>query len=82
MKDGSATLTQRRSVATRTVSVSVDKQGRLTLDEKAREFAGLTDGDQVMIVGNLNSIEVWRPSRYVTIEEEDLQEANPRVWRD
>lgn len=82
VKSGTATATQRRSVATQTVSVSVDKQGRLTLDEKAREFAGLTGGDQAVIVGNLNSIEVWRPSRYETIEAEDLHATNPRVWQD
>ena len=82
VKSGTATARQRRSVATQTVSVSVDKQGRLTLDEKAREFAGLTGGDQAVIVGNLNSIEVWRPSRYETIEAEDLHATNPRVWQD
>ena len=82
VKSGTATARPRRPVATQTVSVSVDKQGRLTLDEKAREFAGLTGGDQAVIVGNLNSIEVWRPSRYETIEAEDLHATNPRVWQD
>ena len=34
VKSGTATARQRRSVATQTVSVSVDKQGRLTLTKK------------------------------------------------
>ena len=48
----------------------------------AYAYAGLTGGDQAVIVGNLNSIEVWRPSRYETIEAEDLHATNPRVWQD
>jgi len=35
-----------------------------------------------MIVGNLNTIELWRPSRYETIATEDDYEVAPRVWRD
>ncbi|NBV73400.1 MAG: hypothetical protein EBR65_00270 [Actinobacteria bacterium] len=72
----------RRSLATNTTAVAVDKQGRLTLDDKARAFAGLTEAGTAMIVGNLNTIELWRPSRYETVAAEDDYEVAPRVWRD
>ena len=82
VKDGRLTRAQRRSIATNTIAVTIDKQGRLTLEEKARQFAGLVAGEQAMIVGNLNSIEIWRPSRYDTVESEDRDESQPRKWED
>ena len=82
VKSGSATPGQRRALATNTIAVSVDKQGRITIEEKAREFAGLTTGGQVTIVGNLATIEIWRPSRYTTVAGEDLVATTPRQWGD
>jgi len=82
VKDGRASSAQRRNLATSTIAVSVDKQGRITLEDKARRHAGLDSGTQVMIVGNLTTLELWRPSRYRTIEAEDELASGPRVWDD
>jgi DNA-binding transcriptional regulator/RsmH inhibitor MraZ len=57
-------------------------RGRITLEDKARRHAGLDNGTQVMIVGNLTTLELWRPSRYRTIEAEDELASGPRVWDD
>jgi MraZ protein len=79
---GAATPGQRRALATNTITVAIDKQGRITLEEKAREFAGLASGQQATIVGNLSTFEIWRPSRYSTIAGEDLVATTPRQWSD
>lgn len=81
-KQGRVSPAQRRSLATGTLAVSIDKQGRITLEEKAREFAGLTPGSQAMIVGNLNTLEIWRPSRFDVVSAEDVVESAPRRWED
>lgn len=81
-KQGRITPAQRRSMATGTLAVSIDKQGRITLEEKAREFAGLAPASQAMIVGNLNTLEIWRPSRFEVVSAEDVVESAPRRWED
>lgn len=82
VKNGGATPGQRRSLATNTITVAIDKQGRITLEEKARDFAGLSSGSQATIVGNLSTFEIWRPSRYETVAGEDLVATTPRHWGD
>ena len=62
--------------------VSVDKQSRITLDEPNRAHAGIETGGQAKLVGALDRLEIWRPSRYDTIsDEDDVTEPN-RVWND
>ena len=73
--------------ALRTFGVSssvaaVDKQGRITLDEQSRKHAGLTTGGQAIVAGAIRMLEVWRPSRYHTIRNEDGIVQPSRVWLD
>lgn len=62
--------------------LSIDKQGRITLDEDSRRHAGLRSGGQVVIAGALECLEIWRPSRYRTMRAEDDVTEQPRVWID
>lgn len=62
--------------------VSIDKQGRITLDEGTRRHAGLTPGGQAVIAGAIDNLEVWRPSRYRQIRGEDQVVEPTRVWND
>ncbi len=62
--------------------VSIDKQGRITLDDDARSFAGIRPGAQVKIAGALKNLEIWRPSRYRTVRGEDDMTQPPRAWAD
>lgn len=65
-----------------TLKVSIDKQGRVTLDERALAHAGIRPGANVMFVGNVFSFSIWRPSRYATVCLE-IDDAEPaRVWED
>ncbi len=45
-----------------THEVEVDRQGRLPIPARLREFAGL-DGE-VLVVGAINRVELWSPSRW------------------
>lgn len=65
-----------------TTKVSIDKQGRVTLDDRALAHAGIKPGTEVTFVGNVFSFSIWRPSRYATISTE-IDDAEPaRVWDD
>jgi MraZ protein len=62
--------------------LSIDKQGRITLDEDSRKHAGLRSGGQVVIAGALSCLQIWRPSRYRTMRTEDDVTEPARVWID
>lgn len=62
--------------------VSVDKQGRITLDEHARRHAAIVAGGTVILAGAIKELEVWRPSRYRTVRGEDAVVQPARVWQD
>ena len=51
----------------------VDKQGRITVPQQLRDFAGI-DAD-VVIVGVFDHAEIWSPERYAAMEAK--QEATP-----
>ncbi len=44
--------------------VGVDKQGRITIDDKLRTYARLQTGSRVVVSGNLNCAEVWSEELY------------------
>jgi MraZ protein len=67
---GELPLNHQRAVASSAVMVSVDKQGRVTVDEKLRAYAGLEVEHQVMVVGNLTRLEIWSPNRWARIDAE------------
>lgn len=59
----------KRIIGSGSAQVSVDKSGRICLpDEMARE-AGFKD--EVIMVGLLNSFEIWNPERYEKVQAAD-----------
>ena len=58
------TLGRQRALAHSAALVSVDKQGRVTLDEKMRSYARLTPSSKVMVCGNFDRAEVWSAELY------------------
>lgn len=62
--------------------VSIDKQGRITIDEATRRHAGLATGGSAVIAGAIDNLEVWRPSRYEQIRGEDAVVQPARIWND
>ncbi|MBN8709843.1 MAG: hypothetical protein BGO12_09110 [Verrucomicrobia bacterium 61-8] len=52
-------------------SVTTDKQGRILLNEKHCERAGLTD--EVVFVGGRSRFELWSRARYAEVEASETQ---------
>jgi MraZ protein len=67
---GELALNRQRAIASSAVLVALDKQGRINVDEKLREYAELTPESQVVVAGNLVRLEIWSPERYARIDAE------------
>lgn len=80
VRAGEQPPTALRAFGTKTQIVSIDKQGRITLDEPTRRHAGL--GSEAIIAGALDALEIWRPSRFRTIGSEHDDVDPPRQWDD
>jgi len=80
--DGELPPSAIRDFAVNSSIVSIDKQGRITVDEESRSHAGIRTSAQVFIAGNLKNLQIWRPSRYRQTRGEDVVTAQPRVWLD
>ena len=59
VRDGEMTLNRQRALAHSATLVTLDKQGRVTIDEKLRTFALLEPGSKVVVSGNFDRAEVW-----------------------
>ena len=67
---GDLTLNRQRAIASSAVLVAVDRQGRINVDEKLREYAELVPETQIIVAGNLVRLEIWSPERYARIDAE------------
>ncbi len=52
-----------RFMSSGAVDVELDRQGRLLVPSYLREYAGLTEGEAV-VVGALNRLEIWAPGAW------------------
>jgi len=62
-----------REITSNAVEVSPDKQGRILLPPKLREYAGI--GQEAVMVGIMEHIEIWNPEtmdRYLEEGREDI----------
>jgi len=53
-----------RFMSSGAVDVELDKQGRILVPGYLREYAGLTEGE-VIVVGALNRLEIWAPAAWL-----------------
>ena len=60
-------LSRQRAFAHSATQVTLDKQGRVTLDERLRGYAHLTPSSKVIVSGNLDRAEVWSTDLYEQI---------------
>jgi MraZ protein len=67
---GEVPLNHLRALAGSAQMVTIDKQGRITLDEPLRRFAELRTEAPVTVAGAFDRLEIWIPDRYVRLEEE------------
>ena len=57
-------LNRQRALAHSAALVTLDKQGRVTLDEKMRTYARLSPSSRVVVSGNFDRAEVWSAELY------------------
>ena len=67
---GELSLNRQRAMASSAVLVTLDRQGRVNIDEKLRTYADITLESQVVVAGNLVKLEIWSPDRYARIDAE------------
>jgi MraZ protein len=57
-------LNRQRALAHSASLVTLDKQGRVTLDEKMRTYARVSPSSRVVVSGNFDRAEVWSAELY------------------
>jgi DNA-binding transcriptional regulator/RsmH inhibitor MraZ len=65
---------EQRALSSNMVEVSVDAQGRINVDEKLREYAGLELNSRVIVSGSFDRVEIWDPERHQRISDSGTQE--------
>ncbi len=64
VRTGEMDRSQQRALAANTIEVTIDAQGRVNLEEKLREYAGLALGSKVVVAGSFDRVEIWEPERH------------------
>lgn len=64
VRAGDIPMARQRAFAHSATAFQLDKQGRVTLDEKLRTYAALQPGSRVVVSGNIDRIEVWSTDVY------------------
>lgn len=62
IRDGQAPQEALRAFSSAAHEVGVDSQGRITIPQRLREFAGLER--EAVLIGAIDRIEVWNPDRW------------------
>ncbi|TVR25308.1 MAG: hypothetical protein EA389_09055 [Ilumatobacter sp.] len=79
---GEISHSRRRAISVTSALVSIDKQGRFTLEERFRRHAGLESGAPVVVAGTFDAVEIWKPDRFWAVEAEGQDEEPGRQWDD
>jgi len=61
----------KRIIGTKSVQVTLDKAGRITVPDEMARAAGIEINGEAKLVGLLDRFEIWNPKRYVAVEEAD-----------
>jgi MraZ protein len=64
------------------VHVELDRQGRILIPDRLREYAGLDLSAEVVVVGLDRFIELWRPDRWDSQNDEQMEivSEDPAIW--
>jgi MraZ protein len=74
VKRGAATMARQRALAHSATPVTVDRQGRITIDERLRDFARIPLSSKVVVTGNIDRVELWNDGVYREIAERSRAE--------
>src|SRR5690606_29788001 len=64
VKRGEISRNRLRAFASSASQATIDKQGRITLDAKLRDHAGIEPHAAVVVLGYIDQIEIWEPEAY------------------
>jgi MraZ protein len=64
VKRGAATMARQRALAHSATLVTVDRQGRITIDERLRDFARIPLSSKIIVTGNIECVELWNDGVY------------------
>lgn len=64
VRSGEMDRNQQRAFAANTIEVTIDAQGRINLEEKLREYAGIVLNSKVVVAGSFDRVEIWEPVRH------------------
>jgi MraZ protein len=67
-KRGEISRDRLRAFSSSASEAAIDKQGRVTLDARLRDHAGLEPQAAVVVLGNIDQIELWDPQAYRVTE--------------
>lgn len=70
VRSGEVTRNQARALAMSATLVSLDKQGRVNVDEQLRAYAELATASTVMVAGNFDRLEIWSTDRFARVNDE------------
>jgi MraZ protein len=73
-KRGEVSRNRQRAFASSASQATIDKQGRVTLDSRLRDHAGLAPQAAVVVLGNIDQIEIWDPETHRRNETEGQYE--------
>lgn len=64
VKSGDIARSEQRALAANAIEVTIDAQGRVNIDEKLREYAGVALNSRVVVAGSFDRVEIWDPDRH------------------
>lgn len=64
VKSGDIGRSEQRALAANAIEVTIDAQGRVNIDEKLREYAGVALNSRVVVAGSFDRVEIWDPDRH------------------
>ena len=67
VRNGEMERNQLRALSSSAGLVSLDKQGRVNVDEQLRLYADLRPGDAVTVAGSFDRLELWAPRRFAAV---------------
>lgn len=72
VRAGEMDRNHQRALASNTFEVAVDAQGRINVDEKLREYAGLQLDSRIVVAGSFDRVELWESKRHGRISGEGV----------
>lgn len=67
VKRGELPMSRQRAITHSATPAVVDRQGRIKVDERLREYAHMTPSSKIVVTGNFDRIELWGESVYAAV---------------